>query len=96
MMTEYSVEGVLQHVDLGMGAWVLDLPDGRRLLLDVRRGSKWIALINRSPKPLESRVGLVVCLFEREDKVVRKLRRTCCDVRPFENIWDVRRLGSRP
>jgi hypothetical protein len=61
MMSEYSVEGVLQHVDLGMGAWVLDLPDGRRLLLDPAPGLSLRGLEGRrvrasgeAPAPLHS------------------------------------------
>jgi hypothetical protein len=61
MMTEYSVEGVLQHVDLGMGAWVIELPDGRRLLLDPAPGlslrgleGRRVRLSGEAPAPLHS------------------------------------------
>lgn len=60
-MAEYSVEGVLQHVDLGMGAWVLELPDGRRLLLDPAPGlslrsleGRGVRVSGETPAPLHS------------------------------------------
>lgn len=38
MMAEHVVEGVLQYVDLGTGAWALALPAGGQLLLEPAPG----------------------------------------------------------